>query len=121
MKIYGKEVEFRITNIDNAKNFQDAIKNMETNEKAVHEMAALVKQGKASLYDLMEIQMKMFRAFFKECVGEDVLVDCRDLQVAKNTYHDFIADLGEQMSNYSDEDNAATNTGITNIMGAIDV
>lgn len=122
MKVYNKDVNFSITNIDDAKNFELAIQNLKKNEKTVKEIAGLVREGKAKLFDLMETQMRMFRAFFKECTGEDVLVDCRDLAVAKAEYSSFMDSLQEQIANYTSNVNEPVITPVVNnILGNINV
>ena len=100
MKINGMDINFSFTNIDDAARFEIAIKNMEENEKKVKEVVEYIEKGQAGLTHLMKAQMMMFKEFFKDCVGEDVLSDCRDLKEAKTTYLSFIEELNNQTKDY---------------------
>lgn len=88
MQIRGKEVDFRISRLSDASAMNLALKHMEENEKEVKKQKNIEEVIKSSL--------TMFRDFFKETTGQDVLADCEDLYEAKVAYYGFLKEVEKQ-------------------------
>lgn len=76
MKIYGKEVDFKISRLKDAENFEMALRELETAEKKIGE-------GSGTLKEVFEKGITMFKKFFLKATGEDVLGECSDFEEAK--------------------------------------
>lgn len=91
MKINGMEVDFRISNLKHAGNMELALQHMSKAEDKIRKMGKDVPMSKI-LGDMIDV----FREFFKEATGTDVLADCEDFAVAKQTYADFLDEVKKQ-------------------------
>lgn len=91
MTIHGKEVDFQVSNIKHAGNMELALKNMEKTEKTIQNMAK-----EASLSEILQKLIAVFRDFFVEATGVDVLEECQDLEEAKQTYVCFLHEVKKQ-------------------------
>lgn len=69
MKLYGKEIDFKISRLKDAARFEQALKHMEETEEA------LKKEKKLS--SILGRLVQMFADFFREATGEDVLAGVR--------------------------------------------
>lgn len=88
MQIRGREIDFRISRLSDASAMNLALKHMDGNEKEV-------KKTK-NIEEVIEKALTMFRDFFKEATGQDVLEDCDDLYEAKMTYYGFLKEIEKQ-------------------------
>lgn len=91
MTINGKEVDFRISNLEHASKMELALQHM---EKAEHDILNL-KEG-TPLSEALRKMIAVFRDFFVETTGVDVLEDCQDLEDAKQVYSDFLVEVKKQ-------------------------
>lgn len=94
MQIRGKEVDFRVSRLKDAAALEHAINNMGKKEEEIRKVKTLT----ASITKTNE----MFRQFFIDATGTDVLVDCEDLQESKETYTEFLRGVGEQKKSILD-------------------
>lgn len=97
MTINDIDIDFKITKISDAEKFETAIKNL-----AVNEQKAQLKRNDGSLVTALKSLIEVMQVFFIEATGVDVLAGCDDLQVAKETYIQFLAEIEEQKGKYID-------------------
>lgn len=90
MQINNMEVDFRISRLKDAAAFEKALDNMAVAEKKVS-----AKKGR-KLSEVIQDTVNVFRDFFMEATGADVLADCGDLEVAKSCYLQFLEDIQAQ-------------------------
>ena len=89
MLICGKEVDFKISRLKDAGNFEMALEEMKTKEEEI-------KEYKGPMTGLIEKCINMFRDFFKKATGTDVLEACEDMDEAKNAYFKFLDEIKKQ-------------------------
>lgn len=89
MTIYGKEIDFKITRVKDAGNFHMALKAMEKEEKE------LQKKKSADIVTFLGGYIKMFRRFFVNATGTDVLENCEDAQEAQEAYIEFLREINK--------------------------
>lgn len=90
MQINGKEVDFRISRLEDAGRLELALRNMEATEKKI-------KGNKTkSLTEALKSMLDMLRKFFVDATGIDVLEDCTDVVKAKDAYMEFLKDVEAQ-------------------------
>lgn len=89
MVIYGKEIDFKISRLKDAGNFELALQNMEKSEKEI-------SKSNGRITEVIEKGIRMFRNFFKDATGVDVLEDCEDFTEAKEAYLYFLEEIKEQ-------------------------
>ena len=92
MVVKGKEINFKISNKNHARNFEEALKGMEKAEKEIK--SKTVDTTKMSV--VVDYVIEMFRDFFVKAPGEDVLADCEDMDEAKEAYYEFLAGIKKQ-------------------------
>lgn len=90
MTIYGKEIDFKISNVKHATNAELALEELGKTENVVKSM------DKKDLVTVLTSMISMFQQFFITATGEDVLVDCEDLQEARDAYEQFFAEIEKQ-------------------------
>ena len=90
MQIYGREVDFKISRLKDAGNMEMALNNMARTEEKIK------KNGPSQLSEVIRAGIKLFRDFFEDATGVDVLADCEDLDEAKQAYLDFLAEVKKQ-------------------------
>lgn len=88
MQIYGKEIDFKISRLSDASAMNLALEHMEKAEKEIKETKGLSEVIGQSLH--------MFREFFRETTGQDVLEGCEDLYEAKTAYYSFLKEVQKQ-------------------------
>lgn len=88
MQIYGKEVDFKISRLKDAGNMELALKNMEKAE-------IKAKEGK-TIQEILGAMIQVFRQFFIDATGRDVLAECEDLEEAKEAYLAFLEEVKQQ-------------------------
>ena len=94
MQIRGKEVDFRVSRLKDAAALEQAIDNMGKKEEEIRKEKTLT----AAISKTNE----MFRQFFVDATGTDVLDGCEDLQESKETYTEFLRGVGEQKKSILD-------------------
>lgn len=94
MQIRGKEVDFRVSRLKDAAALELAINNMGKKEEEIRKEKTLTA--------VISKTNEMFRQFFIDSTGTDVLVDCEDLQESKETYTEFLRGVGEQKKSILD-------------------
>lgn len=94
MQIRGKEVDFRVSRLKDAAALELAINNMGKKEEEIRKEKTLTA--------VISKTNEMFRQFFIDATGTDVLVDCEDLQESKETYTEFLRGVGEQKNKILD-------------------
>lgn len=85
MLIYGKEIDFKISRLSNAAAMENALKLMEKDEEKLKKMP-----DNAGAFKVIAAGIAMFRNFFKNATGVDVLEECDDLEDATKAYFDFL-------------------------------
>lgn len=90
MNINGVELEFKLSNISHARNFQKAIDGMAEAEKKIKNM------GNAKLDEVLGEVKGMFKNFFVTATGKDVVGDCEDTEEMVNMYNEFLAEVKKQ-------------------------
>ena len=94
MQIRGKEVDFRVSRLKDAAALEQAIDNMGKKEEEIRKEKTLTA--------VISKTNEMFRQFFIDATGTDVLVDCEDPQESKETYTEFLRGVGEQKKSILD-------------------
>lgn len=94
MQIRGKEVDFRVSRLKDAAALELAINNMGKNEEEIRKEKTLTA--------VISKTNEMFRQFFVDATGTDVLVDCEDLQESKESYTEFLRAVREQKNTILD-------------------
>lgn len=89
MVIYGKEIDFKISRLKDAGNFELALQNMDKSEKEI-------SKSKGRITEVITQGIKMFRDFFKDATGVDVLEKCEDFNEAKEAYACFLNEVKKQ-------------------------
>lgn len=85
MLIYGKEIDFKISRLSNAEAMEHALNLMEKDEDKIRKLPKDAGAAK-----VIGAGLTMFRNFFKNATGEDVLEGCDDLEDASKAYYDFL-------------------------------
>lgn len=91
MIINGKETDFKISRKSDAQRFENALRRMEEEEKAVQGM-----QEKEGLTGTLEALRNMFVDFFKEITEVDVIGECDDLEEIQKMYFEFLKCVNDQ-------------------------
>lgn len=91
MTINGKEVDFRISNLEHAEKMEIALQHMQKSENDIRNL----KEG-TPLSEALRKMITVFRDFFVEATGVDILEDCLDLEEAKQAYSDFLLEVKKQ-------------------------
>ena len=92
MVVKGKEINFKISNKNHARNFEEALKGMEKAEKEIKSKTA----DTTKMSVVVDYVIEMFRDFFVKATWEDVLADCEDMDEAKEAYYEFLAGIEKQ-------------------------
>lgn len=90
MVINGKEIDFNIANIEHAQNMENALQNMAKGENEIRNM------GEVPMSVTLKKMIGIFKTFFNEATGVDVLEGCNDFVKAKETYSDFLVEIARQ-------------------------
>ena len=101
MKVYGQEIDFRITRIDDAQRYKDALDKMQKDEQK------LQKLKNSDLAVFLKSYIGMFQRFFINATGTDVLAECSDAQEAHDAYMSFLREINRSktaISNFTLED-----------------
>lgn len=93
MKINGVEFEFDISDVDDAKNYEDALKHYE-------ERIPELKKRKDGA-EAIEYGISMIRDFFYEATGIDILADTTSYIKAISCYKDFLMEVNKQRETLS--------------------
>lgn len=91
MLIYGKEVDFKISRLSNASAMELALEKMEKDENEIKKMPK-----NAGVAKVIAAFITMFRNFFLNATGMDVLEGCDDMEDAKKAYMEFLSAIKEQ-------------------------
>lgn len=91
MKINGVEIDFKVSNISHARNFQKAVNDMGKAEKNISQM-----KDKGSLEAVLSALKDMFVQFFITATGVDVVGTCEDIEEMENMYNDFLEEIKKQ-------------------------
>lgn len=94
MVICGKEVNFKISNKKHAARLGNALKTLEKGEEKVRSMDT------KDLFEILDVFIGIFRKFFIDATGVDVLENCEDAEEAKEAYLQFITDVNEQKKKF---------------------
>lgn len=101
MKVYGQEIDFRITRIDDAQRYKAALDEMQKDEQK------LQKLKRSDLAVFLKSYIEMFQKFFINATGVDVLAGCNDAQEAHDAYISFLREIKVakiKMASFSIED-----------------
>ena len=92
MQVNGKEVDFKISRLEDASKFELALQHMQETEKKIQTDA----QKGGSLSQIIKMTIDMFIAFFTEIGIKQVIAGCKDLEEAKRTYLEFLREIAKQ-------------------------
>lgn len=95
MDINGKKINFVISKKSNAKKFEQALKEMEKRE------ASIRNNEHPELSDLLDEVLDMFKQFFIEATGVDVVGDCDDATEVKEMYEEFLGAVKKQSNAFT--------------------
>lgn len=90
MIINGKEIEFKLSIKSHAASFENALIKIQEKEQDLVNI-----EGK-SLEWVIDNVVNMFRTFFIDATGVDVLESCEDAEEAQQAYLDFLAEIQKQ-------------------------
>ena len=90
IKINDVEFDFDIYDIDQSEAFERAIDQLSTAEA---EIKAAQETQKVSVVNRAVIAM--FRKFFVEATGVDVLASCKNSSLASEAYTEFLGEIGK--------------------------
>lgn len=93
MKVRGMDVDFKISRVKDAEKMEAALQKMEKREKQIQK-----EKGNLSL--VLTHMIEMFRDFFKETTGIDILDGCEDLDEAREEYYSFLNQIAEQKKEF---------------------
>ena len=88
MKICGKEVDFKISRVEDAAKMNLALEKMKKKESEVKKINGLE--------EILTSLIHMFAEFFLDVTGQDVLKGCSDVDEAKKAYVDFLREVKKQ-------------------------
>lgn len=91
MVINGKEIDFKITRISDAQNYERALKEMGHVKEELQK-----KRDDNDLCGLLEAFADMFRKFFITATGVDVVGECDDTEEMPQMYESFLKEIGKQ-------------------------
>lgn len=91
MKINNVEVDFSITNLKHAEAMELALQKMGKTEERIKKEDARMKVSK-----VMGDMIQMFRDFFVDATGSDVLEKCEDFMDARKAYTEFLEEIKKQ-------------------------
>lgn len=92
MKINNVEFDFRVTNLKHASALKTALENM---QKSEHETRKKIKAD-TDVSEAFGAMIDVFRQFFIDATGEDVLTGCDDFMDARKAYEDFLGEIQKQ-------------------------
>lgn len=92
MIINNIEIQFSITDVNQAAAFDAALKEMEAVEKT---LKADFAAKKMSYIDFLKGAIAMLKDFFVKATGVDVLGECSDYIVAQDIYFCFLDEIGK--------------------------
>lgn len=99
MTINGLEVNFRLSNRKQAAAVEAALGKLAVGETKIK------NEKSDSLETVIGEVIDMFREFFVDALGVDVLEGCEDAQEAQNAYMEFLKEINRQkdciLSSYS--------------------
>lgn len=91
MKIYGKEVDFKISRLSNASALELALEKMGKEEEKIKKMS-----NDSGVARVIGAFLTMFSNFFVDATGVDVLEGCDDMEDAKKAYMEFLSAIKTQ-------------------------
>ena len=101
MKLNGKDIEFNIFDLTHAQRFEDALKEMEKDEKSIQSSLKKFQNGEIGVAVFLGKNIDMFKKFFKTITGVDVIGDCTDYIQAKKMYEDFLAEVKKDKQKFA--------------------
>lgn len=89
-KINGKNISFNMYDMKDAKKYEDALKVLSEDEKAIQSSVDKMEDEEISMFVFLEKQIDMIKRFFISTTGVDVIGDCTDLLAAREMYDQFL-------------------------------
>lgn len=93
MQINNVEVDFKISRLKDAAAMELALTNMGKREKKINDMKS---DKNSKLTEVIGGLLDMFRNFFLEATGTDVLNECGDVEEATQAYYTFLDEIKKQ-------------------------
>jgi hypothetical protein len=90
LKINNVEFEFDIYDVDNSERFEEAIEKLSESEEAVKKATETQKMSVVN-----KAFIGMFKQFFINATGVDVLADCKNSKTAEEAYSEFLDEIGK--------------------------
>lgn len=93
MKINNVEFEFNISSLKQAGALELALDHMSEKEKKINKKKT---NPKSRLTEVLSDTLDMFRQFFIEATGADLLQECDDVREATGIYYKFLDEVKKQ-------------------------
>lgn len=93
MKVNNVEFEFNISSLKQACALELALDHMDEREKKINKKKAAPK---SRLTEVLSDTLDMFRQFFIEATGADLLQECDDVREATGIYYKFLDEVKKQ-------------------------
>lgn len=93
MKVNNVEFEFNISSLKQAGALELALDYMGEREKKLNKKKA---NSKSRLTEVLSDTLDMFRQFFVEATGVDILQECDDVREATGIYYKFLDEVKKQ-------------------------
>ena len=101
MKLNDKNIEFNIFDMNHAQRFEDALEEMEKDEKAIQLSLEKFQNGEIGVAVFLGKNIDMFKKFFQTTTGVDVVGDCTDYIKIKKMYDDFLTELKKDKQKFA--------------------
>lgn len=93
MKINNVEFDFKISSLKHASAMELALEHMDEKEKEINKKKT---NPKSKLTEVLSDTLDMFRQFFIDSTGTDVIQDCDDVREATDYYYEFLEEVKKQ-------------------------
>lgn len=93
MKVNNVKFEFNISSLKQAGALELALDHMDEREKKINKKKA---DHKSKLTEILSDTLDMFKQFFIEATGADILQECEDVREATGIYYRFLDEVKKQ-------------------------
>lgn len=93
MKVNNIEFDFNISSLKQASAMELALEHMGEREKKINSKKT---NPKCRLTEVLADTLDMFRQFFTEATGTDILQECDDIREATGIYYAFLDEVKKQ-------------------------
>lgn len=97
MNVNGHEVDFKITRVQDSRQYQKALQIMDAAEKDLVKRYPMNQPALTfPTAEFYEAYIRIISDFFVNCLGSNVLEGCDDIEEAQRVYLDFVAHVKRQ-------------------------